>query len=37
MWNINLNATNEQEKQRFMDIDKRLEVIRGEGEEGRGR
>ena len=37
MWDINLKATNEQDKQRLMDMDYRLVVTRGggDGEEGR--
>ena len=31
MWDINLKATNEQDKQRLMDMDYRLAITRGQG------
>ena len=37
IWDINLKATNEQDKQRLMDMDNGLMVTGGEGEERRGK
>ena len=35
MWDINLKPTNEQDKQRLMDMDNGLVVTRGQGVRGR--
>ena len=37
MWDINLKATNEQDKQRLMDMDYRLVVTSGVRKEGGGK